>query len=90
MENQDTLIGKVATCSHEHIAVIAATKVDAKKRTIYIGKRIIDGKPWQSMKPKILGNSLEEYNASIKALENAILGLNEAKEVETDLPTLEN
>jgi hypothetical protein len=55
-------IGKVATCQKRAIGVITGSKLDKNGRTVWTGKTL-DNKNWQSVKPVILANSLEEYNA---------------------------
>lgn len=63
MEESKVNLGSVAMCQKKVAGVITGTKTDAKGRVVYIGKTLA-GKPWQSVKPVILANSLEEYTAS--------------------------
>jgi hypothetical protein len=56
------MIGSVALCRHNIVGVINKIVTDSNGNvTLYKGKSL-EGRPWQSKSPKILANSLEEYN----------------------------
>lgn len=71
MDEVKVNVGSVATCQKKVIGVITGTKTDAKGRTLFIGKTFA-GKPWQSVKPIVLANSIEEYNAKIERLDDIL------------------
>jgi hypothetical protein len=61
---EDVLVGKVVTCQKKTIGIIEKVVVINEKR-LYKGKTL-NGKPFQTSKPVVLANSLEEYKAELK------------------------
>lgn len=49
-------------CQKRAVGVVTGTKTDLKGRVVYLGKTLM-GKPWQSVKPVVLANSMSEYHA---------------------------
>lgn len=45
------MIGRVAVCARGIAGVITHMKLDRQGRPVYHGKRIDNGKPWQSLRP---------------------------------------
>ena len=60
----DDLIGKVAICGKDIIGVITGKKV-LEWGESWIGERLDDGGPWASTRPKIVANSIGEYNEQL-------------------------
>lgn len=56
-------IGKVGKCSHNKVGLITGVKTDKNNKQFCVGKRVSDGKPWRSMNPEIVANSVDEYKA---------------------------
>lgn len=59
------MIGKVAKCRHGIVGVIDKAVVQPDGRTLWKGKSL-EGRPWQSVVPVVLADTLEEYNARPK------------------------
>lgn len=61
---EENLIGKVATCGKGIIGVINGKKTLAWGES-WVGERLDDGGLWASSKPKIIANSIDEYNEQL-------------------------
>ena len=58
---EEDLIGKVAVCGKDIVGVITGKK-ELEWGESWIGERLDDGGPWSSKKPRIIANSIDEYN----------------------------
>lgn len=60
------LIGKIATCSKGIVGEIQGKK-NLEWGESWVGIRLDDGGQWSSKHPKVIANSLQEYNDQLLA-----------------------
>lgn len=65
-------LGNVCVCQHGIVGIVSEIKTSVSKLTkefvtLYKGVTL-DGKPWQSVKPRFIANSHEEYNENRKCV----------------------
>ncbi len=62
----EDIIGKVCKGNHKTIGVVLNVIKDKFGRDLFIGVNLESDKKWQSTRPKVLFNSLDEYQLSLK------------------------